>query len=54
MHVYWGIKFATSTGSIVEIVRHKGLNITISPTDREMFVEQLNQALQAFDAGGRI
>ena len=54
MYVYGGIKFATSAGSVVEIVRRRGLNITISPTDREMFVEQLNQALQAFDAGGRI
>jgi len=52
--VYWGIQFATSTGSIVEIVRHRGLNIIISPTDRKMFLEQFNQALQMFKAGGRI
>ncbi|MFC1969184.1 hypothetical protein ACFLVF_01680 [Chloroflexota bacterium] len=39
MYVYWGIQFATSTGIIVEIVRHKGLNIIISPTDREMFLK---------------
>ncbi len=50
MYVYGGIKFATSAGNVVEIVRRRGLNITISPTDREMFVEQLNQALQAFHA----
>ena len=54
MYVYWGIQFATSTGSVVEIVRRRGLNIIISPTDREMFVEQLNQALQMFNAGGGI
>ncbi|MFC2122146.1 hypothetical protein ACFLRP_00475 [Bacteroidota bacterium] len=54
MYVYWGIKFATSAGSVVEIVRHKGLNIIISPNDREMFLEQFNQALQMFKDGGRI
>ena len=42
--VYWGNRFATSTHSIVEIVRKKGLNIVISPTNDEMFLEQLNQA----------
>ena len=43
--VYWGNRFATSTHSIVEIVRKKGLGFVISPANRDMFLEQLNQAL---------
>jgi len=45
--VYWGNRFATSTHSIVEIVRKKGLGFVISPANRDMFLEQLNQALKA-------
>ena len=46
--VYWGIRFATSTRNVVEIVRRKGLNIVISPTNEDMFLEQLNQARSKF------
>ncbi len=45
--IYWGIRFATSAKSVVEIIRSKGLNIVISPADRDAFLEQLTQALQA-------
>jgi hypothetical protein len=45
--VYWGNRFATSTHSIVEIVRKKVLGLVISPANRDMFLEQLNQALKA-------
>lgn len=45
--VYWGIRFATSAKSVVEIVRHKGLNVVISPANRDVFLENLNQALTA-------
>jgi len=44
---YWGIRFATSTRYVMEIVRSKGLNLVISPASGDMFLEQLNQALQA-------
>jgi len=43
---YWGIRFATSTRHVVEIVRKKGLNLVISPRNEDMFLEQLNQALK--------
>lgn len=43
--VYWGLRFATSSHGIVEIVRKKGLNLIISPANAETFLEQLNQAL---------
>ena len=44
---YWGLRFATSTESIVEIVRKKGLSLVISPANRDMFLEQFNQALSS-------
>ena len=43
---YWGLRWATSSSSVVEIVRHKGWNVVISPANREAFLEQLNQALR--------
>jgi len=43
---YWGLRFATSTHNVVEIVRKKGLNLVISPTHDDMLLEQLNQARQ--------
>lgn len=45
--IFWGIGFVTSPGSAVHISRHQGLDLMISPTNREAFVEQLNQALAA-------
>ena len=47
MLIYWGIRLATSAKSVVEIMRSKGLNIVISPANRDVFLEQLTQALQA-------
>jgi hypothetical protein len=42
-----GINFATTFLSkhAVEIIRKKGLNINITPSDRELFLENLNKAL---------
>jgi len=39
---YWGIRFATSIHFVVEIVCKKGLNVIISPSKGDMFLEQLN------------
>lgn len=39
---YWGIRFATSTRFVVEIVCKKGLNVIISPSKGNIFLEQLN------------
>ena len=44
---YWGSRFATSTHHVVEIIRKKGLNLVLSPRNDDMFLEQLNQALQS-------
>lgn len=45
--VSFGINFATAFLSkhAVEIVRKKGLNVNITPSDRELFLENLNKAL---------
>ena len=45
--VYWGVRLATSTQSVVEIVRKSGLSLVIAPANREMFLEQFNQANSA-------
>ncbi len=42
--VYWGIRFATSSKSAVEIIRKRGLNIVISPSNGLLFVDRLNEA----------
>jgi hypothetical protein len=43
---YWGVRFATSLKNVVEIVRHRGLNFVISPSNRELFLERLAEALK--------
>jgi hypothetical protein len=42
-----GINFATTflNRHAVEIVRKKGVNVNITPSDRELFLENLNKAL---------
>jgi len=44
--IYNGIRLATSSRRVVEIVRKQGMNLVISPAHDEMFLEQLNQARQ--------
>ena len=44
--IFWGIKFATSTRHVVEIVQNKGMNIIISPRNDDMFIEQFNQVIK--------
>ncbi len=41
---YWGIRFATSSKSVVEVIRKRGLNIVISPSNGPLFVDRLNEA----------
>ncbi len=45
--VYFGVRFATSSGHTVEIIRKKGLNMVISPTNDDEFIKQLNLARDA-------
>jgi hypothetical protein len=40
-----GMNLVTSFRNIVEISRKKGMNVNISPSDRDNFLENLNRAL---------
>lgn len=42
---YAGVRYATSGASIVEIRRSSGLNVVLSPADRDGFIRQLEQAM---------
>ena len=53
-YVYRGVRFATTNRGVIEIVRRKGLNVVISPRDRETFLQRLSQALEAISTAGRI
>lgn len=44
--VYSGLRLATSTRSVIEIVRRKGSGLVISPSNRDQFIDQLNQAIK--------
>ena len=48
---YHGIKFTTSTRGVLEINRYKGLDIVITPSDPEQFLEQFEQVFQHRPAG---
>jgi hypothetical protein len=43
---YSGVRFATSTGYIVEIVRNKGMNYVITPRNGDLFIDFLDQAVK--------
>ncbi len=44
--IYGGVRLATSSATAVEIVRKKGMGVIISPSDRETFLERLNDAVR--------
>ena len=43
---YRGLRFATSTHYVIEIIRNKGLNLVISPSKGDIFLEELNKAIK--------
>ncbi|MDY6918127.1 MAG: hypothetical protein SVP26_09350 [Chloroflexota bacterium] len=43
----WGLRLAPSTTGVVVIVRRRGLDVAISPSDRDMFLGRLNTGLEA-------
>jgi hypothetical protein len=47
-HVY-AMKFATSSRTAVEILRKRGGAVVFSTRNRDMFLEQLNQAMQVYN-----
>jgi len=50
---YWGVRFATSTSNIVEIVRSEGWNVVISPVEKDVFVQRLTEAIESSKGWGK-
>jgi hypothetical protein len=48
---YNGVRFATSSKNVVEIRRSRGCNVIISPSNKEIFLEQASRAMQAASRG---
>ena len=44
---YRGLRFATSSRGVVEIVRSRGWSVVISPSDRATFLARLGEELRA-------
>jgi hypothetical protein len=45
-YAFSGVRFATSSRFVIEILRDKGLNYVISPQNGQLFLEQLNLAMK--------
>ena len=43
---YNGVRFATSSRGVVEIRRSKGCNVVISPSNKDVFLEQVRAAMK--------
>ncbi len=48
---YSGIRFATSSRYVVEVLRSKGMNYVISPAHGDMFLDQLDRAIRQHRRG---
>ena len=46
--IYWGLKMATSSKGMIEIVRQSGIDVVISPRDSETFLRQLKEAMNTY------
>ena len=44
--IYGGVRLATSSATAVEILRKQGMDVIISPSDRQTFLERLNDAIK--------
>ena len=44
---HWGLRFATSTRNMVEVVGRGRWNVVFCVSDRDTFLQQLNQAIEA-------
>jgi len=48
---YSGIRFATSSKNVVEIRRSKGCNVVISPSNKDVFLEQVRTVMKSASRG---
>jgi hypothetical protein len=44
---YGGVRFATSSKNVVEIRRSRGCNVVISPSNKDVFLEQAGRAMKS-------
>jgi hypothetical protein len=44
---YWGMRLATSTSNVVEIKRNRGMNVIISPSNPDIFLQRLDEACKS-------
>ena len=49
--VYSGVRFATSSRDVVEIRRSRGCNVVISPSNKDVFLEQVHTAMENASRG---
>jgi hypothetical protein len=48
---YNGVRFATSSRGVVEIRRSRGCNVVISPSNKDVFLEQVSTAMKSASRG---
>lgn len=46
--IYWGLRLATRTSGVIELRRSGGFDVVISPSNPEIFLEQLQKALTEY------
>ena len=46
--VYWGLRMATSSKGVIEIVRRPGIDVVISPRDSDSFLGQLKETMNTY------
>jgi hypothetical protein len=44
---YSGVRFATSSKNVIEIRRSRGCNVVISPSNKDVFLEQASRAMKS-------
>ena len=47
-YIYTGLRLATTTRNVVEIIPKKGRGIVISPRNRDTFLQQVNMAMENY------
>jgi hypothetical protein len=47
-----GIRLASSTAYVVEIIRNRGMQVNFSPSGGDFFMDQLNSAIRAYSSRG--
>ncbi len=49
--IYGGLRFSPSVRTPVEVRRSRGMNVVVSPHDRQQFLENAQRALDSYRAG---